>query len=185
MTPSSVLLLVLQLCSLQLMAVARPRCWLPGKVMEEAHHQLRQMGGLYPFQCWPYNANTTLPDSVFTDYPTNPSHTACRHVLWVVYESLRESELIFKEHDLPVGEGGVNWDEQKLDKFRNFQDRLVEQDGRCLSGVSSSVVLSSYFSNVTTLVEQQDSAACGWFALRRDLLKVLKSALQDHQDCFN
>uniref|UniRef100_A0A3B5AHR2 Uncharacterized protein n=1 Tax=Stegastes partitus TaxID=144197 RepID=A0A3B5AHR2_9TELE len=173
MTPSSVLLLVLQLCSLQLMAVARPRCWLPGKVMEEAHHQLRQMPPyLNLLSCWPYNANTTLPDS-------------CRHVLWVVYESLRESELIFKEHDLPVGEGGVNWDEQKLDKFRNFQDRLVEQDGRCLSGVSSSVVLSSYFSNVTTLVEQQDSAACGWFALRRDLLKVLKSALQDHQDCFN
>uniref|UniRef100_A0A3Q1GSI4 Uncharacterized protein n=1 Tax=Acanthochromis polyacanthus TaxID=80966 RepID=A0A3Q1GSI4_9TELE len=182
MTPSVVLLIVLHLCSLQLMAVAMPRCWLPGKVVQETHHLLRDMGTRFPVQCLVYNSNISFPDSALPSTPAN--RTQCRQVSWVVYESLREAGLLFGEYDLPAGEGGVNWDEQKFDDFLNLQDRLVEQDGRCLSRVNSSVDLSSYFSNVTAVIQQPDSAACGWQALRRDLIWVLKSALQRHHNCF-
>lgn len=35
-----------------------------------------------------------------------------------------------------------------------------------------------------SLCVTQDSAACGWMALRRDLLRVLKSALDKNNNCF-
>ncbi|KAM7371351.1 hypothetical protein PAMP_008604 [Pampus punctatissimus] len=149
MSLPSVLLLVLQLCSLHLMLVAMPTCHLQGNVVQNAHNLLRDL---------------------------------CRRALGVVYESLRGVGLMFEDHDLPDRDGGVTWDATKLDNFRNLQDRLLEE-GSCLSDADASAVLSSYFSNVTAVI-QQDSAACGWLAMRRDLLWVLKSALQNHHHCF-
>lgn len=39
---------------------------------------------------------------------------------------------MFEDYELPVGEGGVTWDDQKLTKFRHLQTRLQE-DGDCVS----------------------------------------------------
>ncbi|MEQ2165293.1 hypothetical protein GOODEAATRI_015419, partial [Goodea atripinnis] len=50
----------------------------------------------------------------------------CRWMSLVVYECLRGAGLIFAEYELPEGEGGVTWSEQKLDVYLNLQDRLVE-----------------------------------------------------------
>nr|QTY39051.1 IFNc [Lateolabrax japonicus] len=178
---SSVLLVLLQVCSLQLMVVAKPTCQLQGDLVQSAHHLLRDLGGEFPVHCLPYNVNISFPTSAFPAATTN--HIQCRRVLGVVYESLWEAGLMFEDPGLPVGEGGVNWDDQKLDTFRNLQYRLLE-DGSCLSSVNGSGVLSSYFSNVTAVLEQQESATCGWMALRRDLLWVLKSAPQKYRSCF-
>ncbi|XP_044188105.1 interferon phi 3 [Thunnus albacares] len=182
MTPSSVLLLLLQLCSLQLMLVAMPTCHLQGTLVQEAHNLLRDLGTPFPVHCLPYNANISFPSSVFPAATAN--HPQCRRALWVVYESLDKAGPIFNDEDHvpPVGKGGVNWDVKKLDDFKNVQDRLQEQ-GSCLSDVDTSGVLSPYFGNVTAVIEQEN-AACGWQALRRDLLWVLKSALQNHHKCF-
>ncbi|XP_070837216.1 interferon phi 2 [Chaetodon trifascialis] len=179
---SSVLLVFLQVCSLQLTAVAVPTCRLQGKVVQSAHDLLRDLGGKFPDHCRPYNANISFPGSAFP--AATASHPKCRQALWVVYESLREAGLIFDDHELPVGEGGVTWDDKKLEDFQNLQHRLLEE-GSCLSSVDTSGVLSPYFSNVTAVLQQQDSAACGWMALRRDLLRVLMSVLHQHHSCLS
>lgn len=40
--------------------------------------------------------------------------------------------LTYEEHELPVRDGGVNWDEKKLEEFFTLQDRL-QDEGRCVS----------------------------------------------------
>ncbi|KAE8282654.1 hypothetical protein D5F01_LYC18041 [Larimichthys crocea] len=178
---SSVLLVLLQFYSLKLMVAAMPTCQLEGDLVQSAHHLLRDLGADFPEHCLPYNANISFPSSAFPAATAN--HPQCHKSLWVVHESLREAGLVFQDNDIPVGEGGVTWNDQKLEDFQNLQYRLVEE-GSCLSSVNGSGVLSSYFSNVTAVLQEQDSAACGWMALRRDLLWVLKSALQKHRTCF-
>ncbi|XP_035471364.1 uncharacterized protein LOC118288895 isoform X1 [Scophthalmus maximus] len=219
MTPLSVLLL-LQLCSFQLMVVAMPTCKLQANVVLKTHNLLRDLGAAFPVHCLQYNVNISFPDSAFPD--ATASHPQCRRALWVVYESLRGMQLILEQNDSPVGEGGVTWDEGILDNFQNLQHRLLE-DGSCVSmtrgssGVSAGPgsglshihsfinsfihsnapppppqlstvkgpdVFSSYFSNVTDVLQQQDSTVCGWMALRRDVLSVLKTALREHNSCF-
>ncbi|XP_049925566.1 uncharacterized protein LOC126405727 [Epinephelus moara] len=181
MTVSSVLLVLLQVCSLHLMVVAMPTCKLEGNLIQLAHNLLRDLG-TFPAHCLPYNANITFPPSVFPAVTTNKPQ--CRQASWVVYESLQGAGQIFEDYDVPVGEGGVTWDDQKLAKFQHLQERLLDQ-GSCLSSVNGSEVVSSYFSHLTAALQQQDSSACGWMALWRDLLRVLKFALQKHyHTCF-
>ncbi|XP_056262300.1 interferon phi 3 [Pseudoliparis swirei] len=180
MTRPSVLLVLLQVSSLHLLAAARPTCSLEGDLVQSAHRLLRDLGGLFPIHCLPYRANISFPDSAFPTAKAN--HVQCRRALWVVYESLQGAEQLFEDHELPVGGGGASWDHQKLSRFRHLQHRLLDK-GSCLSGADSGL-LSSYFSNVTTVLQQQDSAACGWTSLRRDLLWVLESALDLHPTCF-
>ncbi|KAM7387666.1 hypothetical protein PAMA_010010 [Pampus argenteus] len=157
MSPPSVLLLVLQLCSLHLMLVAMPTCHLQGNVVQTAHNLLRDLGAPFPVHCLQYNINVSFPGSAFP--AATVDHPQCRRALGVVYESLRGVGLMFEDHDLPEREGGVTWDATKLDNFRNLQDRLLDK-GSCLSDVDASAVLSSYFSNVTAVVQQ-----CGvWLA---------------------
>ncbi|KAL3054438.1 interferon alpha-H-like [Gymnodraco acuticeps] len=174
----SLLLILLQVCSQLMTAVAIPTCLLNGHVVQSAHHMLRDLGGSFPVSCLPVNINISFPSSALPAAASaNPLQ--CRKALWVVYESLQEAGLVFEE-DLPAG---LTWRDEKLQRFRHLQFRLMEE-GQCLSGVDGSVVLSSYFSNVTAVLEQQGSAVCGWEALRRDLLWVLKSALHQHHNCF-
>ncbi|XP_022625436.1 interferon alpha-G-like [Seriola dumerili] len=181
MKSSSVPLILLQLCSLQLMVVAMPTCQLLEDVVQTTHNLLRDLGGPFPVHCMQYNVNISFPDSAFP--AATASHPQCRQALWVVYETLRETQELFQELDLPVGEGGVTWDSKKLADFLNLQYGLVEE-GSCLATTKAPGVLSSYFSNVTAFVQQQDSAACGWMALRRDVLWVLKTALHKYHSCF-
>uniref|UniRef100_A0A3Q2WM48 Uncharacterized protein n=1 Tax=Haplochromis burtoni TaxID=8153 RepID=A0A3Q2WM48_HAPBU len=186
MAPSTVLLILLPLFGLQMMLVAKPtaRCRpLTGRVVTGAHHLLNATGPKFPLHCRPVNANISFPDSTLPTTAANRSQ--CPRVLWVVYKSLEGMWLTYEEHELPVGDGGVNWDEKKLEEFFTLQDRL-QDEGRCLpSDEEASGLLSSYFSNVTAVIEQQDSAACGWEALRRDVIWVLKSTQQMHRSCFN
>ncbi|XP_041813830.1 interferon phi 3 [Chelmon rostratus] len=178
---SSVFVLLLQVCSLRLMVGAVPTCQLQGELVLSTHHLLSDLGGTFPVHCLQYKHNISFPGSAFP--AATASHPQCRQALWVVYESLREAGLMFEDHGLPVGEGGLTWDEKKLEDFRNVQDRLLEE-GSCLSRVDASGVLSPYFRNVTAVLQQQDAADCGWTSLRRDLLWVLKSALQTHKGCL-
>ncbi|XP_041859983.1 LOW QUALITY PROTEIN: interferon phi 2 [Melanotaenia boesemani] len=181
MTSSSVLLIFLLLCCFQMMLVSMPTCKLPGKVVLNTHNLLQELGGPFPVHCRQYNSRILSPDSALT---ASAKHHQCRWTSSVVYEFLRGAGLMFAEYYLPEGEGGLNWDEPKLDHYLNLQDRLVD-DHQCVNNTEAAGVLSSYFSSVKSVVEQQDSAACGWHALRSDLLKVLKSALQIHRNCFN
>nr|UIG83463.1 interferon B-like protein [Planiliza haematocheilus] len=182
MMPSSALFILLSLCSLQLTVVPLPICQMLGKVVQNAHNLLRDLAGPFPVHCLQYNTNISFPDSTIP--AAGSSRSQCDQSLWVLYETLRGAEFLFEEYDLPVGEAGFSWDEQKLDIFRNLQNRLVT-DGSCqLSNVNASSAISSYFSNVTAVIENQDSAACGWMAMRRDLLWVMKSTLHKHKDCF-
>ncbi|KAI3359464.1 hypothetical protein L3Q82_013766, partial [Scortum barcoo] len=128
MTLSSVLLILLQICSLQLMATAKPTCLLQGNLLQSAHHLLRDLGGPFPLHCLPYNVNISFPDSLLL----GANHSQCRRALRVVFESLQRTGVIFEDHELPVGEGGVTWDENKLDDFQNLQYRLLEE-GSCVS----------------------------------------------------
>uniref|UniRef100_A0A3B4GI72 Uncharacterized LOC106456556 n=2 Tax=Haplochromini TaxID=319058 RepID=A0A3B4GI72_9CICH len=185
MAPSTVLLILLPLFGLQMMLVAKPtpRCRpLTGRVVTGAHHLLNATGPKFPLHCRPVNANISFPDSTLPTTAANRSQ--CPRVLWVVYKLLEGMWLTYEEHELPVGDGGVNWDEKKLEEFFTLQDRL-QDEGRCVSTREASGLLSSYFSNVTAVIEQQDSAACGWEALRRDVIWVLKSTQQIHRSCFN
>uniref|UniRef100_A0A665WLJ9 Interferon alpha-4-like n=1 Tax=Echeneis naucrates TaxID=173247 RepID=A0A665WLJ9_ECHNA len=176
---STVLCVLLQLCSLQLLVVAMPTCRLLEDVVLNTHHLLRDLGGAFPVQCLKYNINISFPDSAFPASTAN--HPQCRQALWVVYETLRETQLLFEDFELPVGEGGVSWDRKKLSSFQNLQDRLLEE-GSCVS-----ITEYSDF-KLDQSVHQQDSrcgsAACGWMALRRDVLWVLKTALREHHSCF-
>ncbi|XP_034396052.1 interferon phi 3 [Cyclopterus lumpus] len=180
MTLSSVVLVLLQVYSLHRMAVAKPTCLLEGNMVQSAHHLLRDLGGPFPILCLPYRANISFPDSAFPTAKAN--HIQCRRALRVVYESLQGAEQVFEDHGLPVGGGGVTWDREKLNRFRHLQHRLLEK-GSCLSSVDSGV-LPSYFSNVTAVLQQQDSASCGWMSLKRDLLRVLESTLHHQPSCF-
>ncbi|XP_042361274.1 interferon phi 2 [Plectropomus leopardus] len=180
MSVSSVLLVLLQVCSLHLMAVAKPTCRLEGDLIQNAHNLLRDLGGPFPVHCLSLNANVSFPRSLLPAPPANQPQ--CHQASWVVYESLQEAENIFDE--LPVPEGGATKDAENFTKFQHLQSRLVEQ-GTCLSAGNGSDVLSSYFSKLTAALQQQDSAACGWKALWRDLQWVLKSALQKpYRTCF-
>ncbi|KAL6102325.1 ifna2 [Pungitius sinensis] len=181
MMMSSVLLIHLQVYSLHLMVAAMPTCSLEGNIVKSAHHLLRDLAGKFPNYCRQYNTNISFPYSALPAAKANPSQ--CRRALWVVYESLQEAEQIFEDHELPVGVEGFSWNNQKFINFQHLQHRLLEK-GQCLSSVGGSVVLSSYFSNVTAVLQQQDSAACGWMAMRRDLLQVLESTLLRHHNCF-
>ncbi|KAK2833969.1 hypothetical protein Q5P01_017858 [Channa striata] len=163
------------------MVVTMPTCTVPGTVVQSAHHLLRDMGGAFPVHCVQYNANISFPDSAFP--ASAAERPECRQALCVVYKFLEGAGKVFGAQDLTVREGGLNWDEEKLDNFQNLQYRLL-QDGKCLSSVDSLDVFSSYFNNVTAVLQQQESATCGWMALRRDLLWVLKSALQKYHNCF-
>ncbi|CAB1425264.1 unnamed protein product [Pleuronectes platessa] len=182
MMPVSVLLVFLQLSSFQLVVVSMPPCTLKANVAEEAHRQLRDLGAPFPSHCLQYNVNISFPDTAFPAGPASPSK--CRRALWVVFESLRGTKLIIEDNESPVGEGGAMWDEEKFSTFQILQHRLLS-DGGCLSMVAADPdVFSSYFSNVTDVLQQQDRAACGWMALRRDVLRVLKIALRKHHSCF-
>ncbi|XP_037649569.1 interferon phi 3 [Sebastes umbrosus] len=177
MTPSSVFLVLLHICSLHLIAVAMPTCQLEGNMVQSAHHLLRDLGGPFPARCLPYNANISFPGSAFPAAKANSLQ--CPRVLWVVDESLEEAGIMFEERELPVA-----WDNQKVNKFKHLQQRL-EEAGSCLPSVDDSGVLSSYFSNVTAVLDQQDSAGCGWMALKRDLVRILEAALHKHRACFS
>ncbi|XP_068425014.1 interferon epsilon-like [Clinocottus analis] len=168
MTLSSVVLMLLQVYSLQLIAVAKPTCSLEGDMVQKAHHWLRDLAEPFPIHCLPYRANVSFPDSALPTAKAN--HIQCRQALWVVYESLQGAEQVFEDHEVPVGGGGVSWDQEKLVRFQHLQHRLLEE-GSCLSSVDGSDVLSSYFSNVTAVLQQQNNAGCGWTSLRRDLLR--------------
>ncbi|XP_047428463.1 interferon phi 2 [Mugil cephalus] len=179
MTTSFVLFILLHLCSVQLTVVAMPTCQMLGKVAENALHLLRDLAGPFPIECLQYNANISFPDTAVPE--SRSSDDQCHQALWALFESLRGAELIFQEYDLPVG---TTWDKKKLDNFLNLQNRLVKA-GSCLSSVNDSSAISSYFTNVTAVIEDQDSASCGWMAMRRDLLRVMKSTLQRHETCFS
>ncbi|KAK5617717.1 hypothetical protein CRENBAI_001255 [Crenichthys baileyi] len=182
MSPFSVLLFLLQLCCLQMMLVSMPTCMLPGKVVKETHEQLRDLGRQIPTHCQEPNSEIHLPDSALN--ATSTTHDQCHWTSLVVYECLRGAGLIFAEYELPEGEGGVTWSEQKLDVYLNLQDRLVE-DHQCLNTAEASGVLSPYFKNVTAVIDQQDGSACGWEILRSDLLRVLRITLHRDRKCFN
>ncbi|XP_061557039.1 interferon phi 2 isoform X1 [Phycodurus eques] len=174
----ALVVLVLRLGSVHVMTAAVPVCSLPENVVLEAHNLLRDLGALFPVHCLPYNANVTFPCTALTNA------TQCRQTLRALHQALRGAEQVFQDNDLPHGEGAFAWDQQKLDYFQNLQNRLV-RDGGCLSaGALSDPHLSSYFGNVTSLLQQQDSAICGWSLLRRDVLWVLNTALRRHRSCF-
>uniref|UniRef100_A0A3Q2PBK9 Uncharacterized protein n=1 Tax=Fundulus heteroclitus TaxID=8078 RepID=A0A3Q2PBK9_FUNHE len=201
MSPSSVLFFLLQLCCLQMMLVSMPTCKLPGKVVKKTHDLLHDLGGQFPAHCLEDNSSIHFPDSVLSAPSTR--HNQCRWMSLVVYECLQRAGLIFADYELPEGEDGVSWSMLKLDHYLNVQDRLVE-DHRCVStntrtrtkcrlgqtkldwgfGLASGA-LSPYFSNVTTVVDQQVGSACGWEILRSDLLRVLRIALVNNRGCFN
>ncbi|XP_075310699.1 interferon phi 3 [Odontesthes bonariensis] len=183
MRPSSVLFVFLLLCCLQMMLVSMPTCRLPGKVVQNTHNLLRDLGAAFPAQCHQYKIR--FPDSALSAsaFPDS-AHSQCHWTSALVYESLQGAGLMFDEYELPEGVGGVTWDEQKLDHYLNLQYRLVE-DHLCLNNTEAAGVLSPYFRYVQDVVEQKDSAACGWQALRRDLLWLLKSSLRNHHNCFN
>uniref|UniRef100_A0A3P9P8H7 Uncharacterized protein n=1 Tax=Poecilia reticulata TaxID=8081 RepID=A0A3P9P8H7_POERE len=184
MSPTSVLLFLLQLCCLQMMLVSMPTCKLPGKMVRHTHDLLEDMGPRLPTQCHQLSSDIHLPDSVLSDASTK--HSKCRWSSLVVYECLREANLIFMEYDLPEEEGGLTWSEQKLENYQNLQYRLVEEH-QCVSirtstdwtqanqtwdsvspisnwgfylqlnTTEASAVLSPFFRNVTAVVEQQVS----------------------------
>uniref|UniRef100_A0A667WU81 Uncharacterized protein n=1 Tax=Myripristis murdjan TaxID=586833 RepID=A0A667WU81_9TELE len=184
MSPSASSLLLLQLLSLLLRAVAMPTCELRGNVVQEAHDLLRDLGGPLPVHCLQYNSVVSFPSSAL---PAGSGRPQCRRTLWVVYETLKGAGQVFEDNEVPVGEGGVSWDSQKLDNFQNLLYRLVE-DGSC---VSTNQSISQSINHALTnggggCVLWQGSAGCGWLLLRRDLLLALRSGLQQHHlSCFS
>ncbi|XP_029015149.3 interferon phi 2 [Betta splendens] len=176
----SVLFIILQLCGLPMSVVNSPVCSLQGILLESSHHLLRDVGGPFPVPCVQYNANISFPKSVLRAATDNLSE--CRQVSWLVFESLQGAWNVFEDYNVTFGEDGLNWNEVNFDNFQNLQYQVLE-DGSCLSGFRSSHLLSLYFDDVRTVL-QQGSAACGWEALRRDLLWVLKIALQKYHTCF-
>uniref|UniRef100_UPI0037E9993F interferon beta-like n=1 Tax=Semicossyphus pulcher TaxID=241346 RepID=UPI0037E9993F len=184
MTLSSILLILLHICTLQLIVVSRPTCRLQGDLVESVHNLLRDLGGQFPVHCIEYNVNITFPIPAPPASAANPRQ--CRQTISLVNESLREAGLIFMTHTVPVGEGGVTWNTKKIERFQELQNRLMEEAScvsTCLS-FDGSGVLSPYFSNMSAVLKQPEHAACGWMSLRRDLLRFLKSALHTHTACF-
>uniref|UniRef100_A0A3B3D1W0 Uncharacterized protein n=1 Tax=Oryzias melastigma TaxID=30732 RepID=A0A3B3D1W0_ORYME len=179
MRPSSLLFMLLQLCCLQMLLLSRPACKLPGKWVETSVHLLHELGEPFPAKCSSVKGQVRFPDSALSA----ASGSQCRRTLVVLYQFLQGAGAMFAEYDLPEGEGGVTWNNRKLEHYLNLQYRLVDEHP-CLNTTETSGVLTAYFSNVTAVVEQQDSAPCGWEALRRDLSWVLKSSVQQHRKCF-
>ncbi|XP_071398880.1 interferon alpha-B-like [Centroberyx affinis] len=180
MSPSVSSLLLLQLLSLVLMVVAMPTCQLQGDLVQTVHNLLRDLGGPFPVRCLQHNANVSFPDSAFP--PAGSAQPQCRQALWVVYKTLQGAEKVFENYELPENE--TSWDSKKLDDFQNLLYRLVEE-GSCFSRVNSSEVLSSYFSSLSAVLQQEGSSGCGWLLLRRDLLFALQFGLQHHRQCFS
>lgn len=54
----------------------------------------------------------------------------------MVYQFLQRAEVMFAEYDLPEGEGGVTWNNQKLEHYLNLQYRLVDEHP-CVSNRTS------------------------------------------------
>ncbi|XP_077413546.1 interferon alpha-F-like [Vanacampus margaritifer] len=179
-TSVALVVIVLQLHSIHVMTAAVPACDLPGNVVLEAQNLLQDLGALFPVRCLPYNANATFPRSALANSPQ------CQWALEFLYKSLQGAEQVFEDYDFALGEGGLAWDLCKLDDFQNLQNGLL-QESSCLSratDVNPDPDLSSYFGNVSALLQQQDSATCGWSVLRRDVLWVLKTTLHQHHSCF-
>ncbi|XP_054615022.1 uncharacterized protein LOC129170911 [Dunckerocampus dactyliophorus] len=174
--------IILQFGGLTLTAVTAPACRPPGHVVLEAHRLLSDLGASFSVHCLPYNAHVSFPRAALANRTANG--TQCGRALRTLYESLQGAEQVFEDNDIAEGQGGVRWDRQKLDTFQNLQNRLLVE-GSCMSALGDSAGLSSYFRNVSALVHQQDSAPCGWLALRRDLLWLLKLLLQKHRNCFS
>ncbi|XP_077386418.1 interferon alpha-17-like [Festucalex cinctus] len=180
-TSVAVVVMVLQLHNIHVMTAAVPTCGLPGNVVLEAQNLLQDLGPLFPARCLPYNANATVPQAAFAD------STQCQQALHFLYKSLQGAEQVFEEYDFALEDSGLAWDMCKLDDFQNLQNGLL-QESSCLSRATAANPdpgLSSYFSNVSALLQQQDSATCGWSVLRRDVLWVLNTTLHQHHSCFN
>ncbi|XP_034047287.1 interferon alpha-17-like [Thalassophryne amazonica] len=172
---------VLFLLSFLLLVFSMPTCHLKGPLVQSAHNLLRDMGAPFPLHCLQHNHNISLPDSVFPSTKSNQHQ--CNQVVRVVYEVLEGVRHLFDNYTLPEGEGEVSWDSEKLNNFQNRLYRLLDE-GKCLSRVEGSVVVSLYFRHVAAVLQQQGSSDCGWLCLRRDLLWVLDTALHNHRACF-
>ncbi|TWW54456.1 interferon phi 2 [Takifugu flavidus] len=162
------------------LVVAMPTCRLEGHLVQLAHDLLQNLGENISVHCLPYNANMSFPESVLTG--ANKSSLQCHKALWVVSESLRGAAQIM-EDSIPFREGGEPWNKNTFSDFQNLQYQILDQ-GQCLTYKDTTGVLASYFTNMTTIIQQEDIAFCGWMFLRRDLLRVLKSTLQKHDTCF-
>uniref|UniRef100_A0A3P8VJ12 Uncharacterized protein n=1 Tax=Cynoglossus semilaevis TaxID=244447 RepID=A0A3P8VJ12_CYNSE len=176
MPSSIVLFVIIYLCGLQHPLGAMPTCRLQRNLVQSSQKLLADLGPNFPVHCSPYNVNITFPTSILP--AATSTHSQCRKVLWVVHETLNGTREVFSEYN--VKEGGVNWNLMKLSTFRNLQKRLLDQ-GQCLSG---SHVLDSYFADITALLQHKHSATCGWMALRRDVLWVLRTVLMEYHGCF-
>uniref|UniRef100_A0A3Q2YWX4 Uncharacterized protein n=1 Tax=Hippocampus comes TaxID=109280 RepID=A0A3Q2YWX4_HIPCM len=180
-TASVAIVVVLQLHSVHVMTATVPACGLPGNVVLEAQNLLRDLGPAFPVRsCLPYNGNATFPRRAFTN------GTQCRQALRALHESLQGAEQVFEDYDVALGEGGLAWDRHMLDDFQNLQNRLLREGG-CVSTTTPppDPGMSAYFGNVSALLQQQESATCGWSVLRRDVLWVLNTALHRHHSCFS
>lgn len=51
----------------------------------------------------------------------------CRRTLVVLYQFLQGAGAMFAEYDLPEGEGGITWNNRKLEHYLNLQYRLVDE----------------------------------------------------------
>ncbi|CAK6981978.1 interferon alpha-G-like [Scomber scombrus] len=130
MTSPRLLVLFLQLCSLQLMLVAMPTCLLNEPRTQKAHVLLGKMGPPFPVECLPYNANISFPVSAFPAATAN--HQQCRQVLGVVYEALNKTFNLFDDLNSPE-EPPVSWDGAHLGNFMNLQFQLMGQYNNCCS----------------------------------------------------
>ncbi|XP_053706683.1 uncharacterized protein LOC128750527 [Synchiropus splendidus] len=168
-------LILLHLCTLQILVASHPACWLPGHLVLKAHNQLHALGS-FPLHCLPFNSNMSFPDMNLT----RPSVHQCQRVSLLVHRSLEGAEKVFRN----VTPGLDIWNSQKFHEFQLTNHRLLKE-GKCLPGdFSSGPLLDSYLANVTLNLLQPDKAHCAWSALRRDLYRVLNSALRHHHRCF-
>uniref|UniRef100_A0A3Q2XC10 Uncharacterized protein n=1 Tax=Hippocampus comes TaxID=109280 RepID=A0A3Q2XC10_HIPCM len=181
-TASVAIVVVLQLHSVHVMTATVPACGLPGNVVLEAQNLLRDLVGTHL---------RTLTCVLFFVIWTNMCCCAivgvqCRQALRALHESLQGAEQVFEDYDVALGEGGLAWDRHMLDDFQNLQNRLLREGG-CVSTTTPppDPGMSAYFGNVSALLQQQESATCGWSVLRRDVLWVLNTALHRHHSCFS
>ncbi|CAJ1075523.1 interferon C [Xyrichtys novacula] len=177
----SAVLILLQLWSLQVVVVSKPTCQVHGDLIQTAHNLLRGLGEEFPDHCLPYNANITFPRSLIS--ATAASQSQCPKALNALNETLWGAQLKFQNPGVPLGEGGVNWNPNGLEQFQGVCHRLIRQMS-CMRNFGGSDVLTAYFSNVEAVLQQPESAACGWMALRRDLMRFLNSTLHKNRTCF-
>ncbi|XP_061606237.1 interferon phi 2 isoform X2 [Phyllopteryx taeniolatus] len=205
----ALVVLVLRLGSVHVRTAAVPVCSLPENVVLEAHNLLRDLGALFPVHCLPYNANATFPCTALTNatqcrQTLRVLHRALRGAEQVFQDNRLphgEGAFAWDQRKLDhfqnlqnrlVRDGGC------VSSATPRRPRRVWHVGRPPSrltgwlsarfqlsaGALSDPHLSSYFGNVTSLLQQQDSAICGWSLLRRDVLWVLNTALRRHRSCF-